>query len=52
MTNASVYITGQNLFYITGYSGSSPEAPLTYPGGDAGRYPTPRTVLVGASVSF
>ena len=52
MTNASVYITGQNLFYITGYSGSSPEAPLTYPGVDAGRYPTPRTVLVGASVSF
>ena len=26
--------------------------PLTYPGVDAGRYPTPRTVLVGASVSF
>ena len=29
-----------------------PEAPLTYPGVDAGRYPTPGTVLVGASVSF
>ena len=53
MTSASLYITGQNLFYITGYSGSSPEAPLTYNGGvDMGRYPTPRTVLVGASVSF
>ncbi len=52
MTNASLYITGQNLFYITGYSGSSPEAPLVYPGVDTGRYPTPRTVLVGASISF
>ena len=52
MTNASLYVTGQNLFYITGYSGTSPEAPLVYPGVDTGRYPTPRTVLVGASISF
>ena len=35
-----------------GYLRSSSEAPLTYPGVDTGRYPTPRTVLVGASVSF
>lgn len=52
ITDASLYVTGQNLFYITGYSGTSPEAPLVYPGVDTGRYPTPRTVLVGASVSF
>ena len=51
-TDVSLYITGQNLFYITGYSGTSPEAPLVYPGVDTGRYPTPRTVLVGASISF
>ena len=50
--DVSLYITGQNLFYITGYSGTSPEAPLVYPGVDTGRYPTPRTVLVGASISF
>jgi len=25
MTDASVYVTGQNLFYITGYTGVSPE---------------------------
>ena len=50
---ASVYVTGQNLFYLTGYSGSSPEAPLTYNGGvDMGRYPTPRTVLFGIDVTF
>ena len=52
ITDASLYVTGQNLFYITGYSGTSPEAPLVYPGVDTGRYPTPRTVLVSASVSF
>lgn len=52
MTNASIYVTGQNLFYITGYSGTSPEAPLVYPGVDTGRYPTPRTVLLGVNVSF
>lgn len=52
MTNASIYVTGQNLFYITGYSGTSPEAPLVYPGVDTGRYPTPRTVLMGINVSF
>lgn len=56
MTDISVYVTGQNLFYITGYSGSFPEPAITgwserY-GVDAGRYPTPRTVLFGASVSF
>ena len=25
LTDASVYVTGQNLFYITGYDGTSPE---------------------------
>lgn len=50
---ASVYVTGQNLFYLTGYSGTSPEAPLTYSGGvDMGRYPTPRTVLFGLNLTF
>ena len=53
LSAASLYVTGQNLFYITGYSGTSPEAPLTYNGGvDMGRYPTPRTVLVGVNLSF
>lgn len=52
MTSASLYVTGQNLFYITGYSGTSPEAPLVYPGVDTGRYPTPRTVILGVSVAF
>ena len=55
MTDASVYVTGQNLFYITGYDGVSPEPAVatTYGRGiDNGRYPTPRTVLFGLSVTF
>lgn len=55
MTDASVYVTGQNLFYITGYDGVSPEPAVdtTYGRGiDNGRYPTPRTVLFGLSLTF
>ena len=50
MTDASVYVTGQNLFYITGYEGTSPEPAVSTEYGrgiDNGRYPTPRTVLFG-----
>lgn len=55
MTDASVYVTGQNLFYVTGYTGVSPEPAVdtTYARGiDNGRYPTPRTLLFGLSVTF
>lgn len=51
MTDASIYVTGQNLFYITGYSGTSPEPSLST-GVDGGRYPMPRTLLFGLQVSF
>ena len=43
------------LIYITGYEGVSPEPVVstTYGRGiDNGRYPTPRTVLFGLSVTF
>ena len=53
------WTTGQNLFYVTGYTGTSPEPVLTNSdnnenlyGVDQGRYPTPRTVLFGLSVTF
>ena len=55
MQEATVSITGQNLFYITGYTGVSPEPAVSnyYGRGiDNGRYPTPRTVLFGLSVTF
>lgn len=57
--DASLSVTGQNLFYITGYTGTSPEPIVTYSGTstnllgvDQGRYPTPRTLLFGLSVTF
>lgn len=54
LSDASIYITGQNLFYITGYTGMSPEPAVKKDnaGVDEGRYPMPRTVLLGVSVSF
>lgn len=54
LSDASIYITGQNLFYLTAYNGMSPEPAVKKDnaGVDEGRYPMPRTVLVGVSVSF
>ncbi len=55
LQDASVYVTGQNLFYVTGYSGASPEPAVTgtnAAGVDDGRYPTPRTFLFGLSLTF
>ena len=54
LSDASIYITGQNLFYITGYEGMSPEPAIKKDnaGVDEGRYPMPRTILLGVSVSF
>ncbi|WP_163710646.1 TonB-dependent receptor [Mangrovibacterium lignilyticum] len=59
MSKARVYVTGQNLFIITDYSGYDPEvrtntnrggtAPL---GIDYLSYPRPRIFMIGASLSF
>jgi hypothetical protein len=42
------YFTGSNLFYFTKYTGLNPEEGGT----DAGRYPIPRSFLVGVNVNF
>lgn len=54
---ARLYLTGQNLFTITGYSGMDPE--IGYGDGkswasgiDVGFYPVPRTFLVGVNLKF
>lgn len=51
-----MYVTGENLFVITGYSGTDPEvnnSGLNSPGIDRfNYYPRPRTVSFGLNVSF
>ncbi len=62
MSQARVYVTGQNVFTITGYSGLNPE--LGYVGGnrangeytqqnvDYAQYPQARTWTIGATLTF
>ncbi|MDO3695371.1 TonB-dependent receptor [Wenyingzhuangia sp. chi5] len=57
LSKLRVYVTGQNLFTFTNYSGYDPEvgsfnqdALLT--GVDSGRYPTPRVLSLGLNVEF
>lgn len=51
-----VYLTGENLFVLTGYSGIDPEVStngLDSPGIDRfNGYPRPRTVSIGLNVAF
>lgn len=51
-----VYLTGENLFVITGYTGIDPEVSidgLSAPGIDRyNMYPRPRTFSLGANISF
>lgn len=56
LSNTRVYATGSNLFYITKFTGSSPEAPLDgnnkLTGVYLGAYPTARSFVFGLEVSF
>ena len=57
MSKIRLYLQGQNLFTITGYSGLDPEigeinnSPL-YKGCDMGFYPQPRTFMFGLSLKL
>lgn len=54
LSQARVYVSANNLFYLTHFSGLTPEPPIantTY-GVYQGTYPTPKTFVVGAQVSF
>ena len=60
LSNARLYVTGQNLFIITGYSGLDPEVNSDVSGGsgvlplgiDYLAYPKARTISIGANVTF
>ena len=45
-----LYVTGANLAYFNGFSGSSPEESSN--GIDSGRFPLPRTFTFGVNVTF
>ncbi len=57
LSQSRVYVSLDNMFYITKFSGPTPEPPVT-PGTSTingvyqGTYPTPRTVVLGVQVSF
>jgi len=55
--SARIFASGDNLFYIKSFSGPDPEAPVTagtntINGVYQGTYPTPRTYVLGVSVSL
>ncbi len=59
ISSARMYVSGQNLFVITGYSGLDPEVNSEVSGGgipalgvDYLSYPRARTFTLGASISF
>jgi len=57
LSQARFFVTGQNLFTITGYSGMDPEIGYGYDkswvsGIDLGYYPSPRTYMVGVNLKF
>lgn len=51
-SNLRLYVTGENLFTFTDYSGFDPEIGGDILGIDRGYYPQARSVLFGASVKF
>ena len=55
LDNLRIYLTGQNLFVITDYSGYDPEVNTgggNVYGVDFGAYPRPRTIILGLDLSF
>ena len=56
LSRARVYVSGNNLFYITDFSGPTPEPPANannvMTGIYLGTYPTPRSFVLGLQVSF
>ncbi len=56
LSQVRIYGSANNLFYVTKFSGYSPEPPVNSSGQItgiyAGTYPTPRTYVFGAAVSF
>ncbi|MGZ5247299.1 MAG: TonB-dependent receptor domain-containing protein, partial [Flavitalea sp.] len=55
VTQSRIYLSVNNLFYLTKFSGPSPEPPVSFgttTGIYAGTYPTPKSFVLGVQVTF
>ena len=55
ISSCRVYVSAQNLFTITGYSGLDPDLGVSNPlnmGYDSTRYPSSRTIMFGVNLQF
>ncbi|MBX3252833.1 MAG: SusC/RagA family TonB-linked outer membrane protein [Chitinophagaceae bacterium] len=57
LSQSRVYVSMLNMFYITKFSGPTPEPPVsegtsTITGVYAGTYPTPKTIVLGLQITF
>ncbi|WP_315824644.1 SusC/RagA family TonB-linked outer membrane protein [Paraflavitalea speifideaquila] len=57
LTNARLYVSAQNIYTFTGYSGYDPDLGslnnnVTRMNIDDGHYPNPRTITIGANIEF
>jgi hypothetical protein len=56
LSQARIFVTANNLFYVTRFTGPTPEPPVNTNGAITGvyqgAYPTPRTYAAGVQVSF
>ncbi|MGN6163426.1 MAG: SusC/RagA family TonB-linked outer membrane protein [Flavisolibacter sp.] len=55
LSQSRIYVSANNMFYVTKFSGPTPEPPTSsgvVTGVYAGTYPTPRTFVLGVQVSF
>lgn len=56
LSQARIFATASNLFYITQFTGPTPEPPVNFTGNITGvyrgTYPTPKTYILGLQVSF
>lgn len=52
VVGARIYLTGQNLFTVTKYSGMDPEVGINSFGLDVAKYPLARVYMIGANISF
>jgi len=57
LSQSRLYVSMLNMFYITKFSGPTPEPPVaegtsTITGVYQGTYPTPKTVVLGLQITF